>query len=80
MSERDLKRVEVLNDVLAGLGAQSCRQPRCGSYVSDRPFDCEERYEEGGGGALVHSGSEDVHRNRQWNSGIREYAVELVRS
>jgi len=78
MSERDLKRVEVLTDVLAGRRTveSAAAVLRLGIRQT---FRLLARYEEGGGGALVHR-ARGRASNRQWNSGIRDYAVELVRS
>jgi hypothetical protein len=78
MSERDLKRVEVLTDVLAGR-----RTVESAAAVLDlgirQTFRLLARYEEGGGGALIHQ-ARGRASNRQRKPGIREYAVELVRS
>ena len=78
MSERDLKRVEVLTDVLAGR-----RTVQAAAAVLElgirQTFRLLARYEEGGGGALLHR-ARGRASNRQWSSGIREYAMELVRS
>ena len=41
--------------------------------------DLAQQVQEGGGGVLIHQ-ARGRASNRQWNSGVREYAVELVRS
>jgi hypothetical protein len=78
MSERDLKRIEVLTEVLAGR-----RTVLSAAAVLElgirQTFRLLARYQEGGGGALIHQARGRIS-NRQWNSGVRDYAVELVRS
>ena len=78
MSERDLKRIEVLTDVLAGRRTveSAAAVLRLGIRQT---FRLLARYQEGGGGALIHR-ARGRASNRQLNSGIREFAVELVRS
>jgi hypothetical protein len=78
MSERDLKRVEVLTDVLAGRRTVESAAAVLNLGIR-QTFRLLARYEEGGGGALIHQ-ARGRASNRQWNPGIREYAVELVRS
>ena len=78
MSERDLKRIEVLTDVLAGRRTveSAAAVLRLGIRQT---FRLLARYQEGGGGALIHR-ARGRASDRQLNSGIREFAVELVRS
>jgi hypothetical protein len=78
MSERDLKRIQVLTEVLAGRRTVVSAAAVLALGVR-QTFRLLARYQEGGGGALVHK-ARGRTSNRQWNSGVREYAVELVRS
>src|SRR5713226_4357547 len=78
MSERDLKRIEVLTEVLAGRRTVVSAAAVLALGVR-QTFRLLARYQEGGGGALIHQ-ARGRASNRQWNSGVREYAVELVRS
>jgi hypothetical protein len=78
MSERDLKRIEVLTEVLAGRRTVVSAAGVLGLGVR-QTFRLLARYQEGGGGALIHQ-ARGRASNRQWNSGVREDAVELVRT
>jgi hypothetical protein len=78
MSERDLKRIEVLTEVLAGRRTVVSAAAVLALGVR-QTFRLLARYQEGGGGALIHQ-ARGRASNRQWNSGVREYAVERVRS
>src|SRR6266851_2784620 len=78
MSERDLKRIEVLTEVLARRRTVVSAAAVLALGVR-QTFRLLARYQEGGGGALIHQ-ARGRASNRQWNSGVREYAVELVRS
>lgn len=78
MSERDLRRIGVLSEVLverrtvtsaAALLALSVRQTHRLLIA----------YRDGGGGALVHKARGRVSNNRL-NTGIQQYATELIRS
>jgi hypothetical protein len=77
MSERDLKRIEVLREVLAGRRTVVSAAGVLGLGVR-QTFRLLARYQEGGG-ALIHQ-ARGRASNRQWNSGVRENAVELVRT
>jgi hypothetical protein len=78
MSERDVKRLQVLAEVRAGK-----RTVVSAAAVLDlgvrQTFRLISRYEAGGAGALIHQ-ARGRASNRQLSSGIREYAVELVRT
>jgi transposase len=78
MSERDLKRIQVLAEVRAGQ-----RTVVSAAAVLDlgvrQTFRLLSRYEVGGAGALIHQ-ARGRASNRQLSAGIREYAVELVRT
>ena len=78
MSERDLKRIQVLAEVRAGQ-----RTVVSAAAVLDlgvrQTFRLLSRYEVGGVGALIHQ-ARGRASNRQLSAGIREYAVELVRT
>jgi hypothetical protein len=78
MSERDLKRIEVLAEVLAGRRTVVSAAGVLAVGVR-QTFRLLARYEEQGGGGLVHK-ARGRASNRQTNAGVREYAVELVRS
>jgi len=78
MSERDVKRLQVLAEVRAGK-----RTVVSAAVVLDlgvrQTFRLMSRYEAGGAGALIHQ-ARGRASNRQLSAGIREYAVELVRT
>jgi transposase len=78
MSERDVKRIQVLAEVRAGK-----RTVVSAAAVLDlgvrQTFRLMSRYEAGGAGALIHQ-ARGRASNRQLSAGIREYAVELVRT
>jgi LmbE family N-acetylglucosaminyl deacetylase len=74
MSERDLKRIQVLTEVLAGRRTVVSAAAVLALGVR-QTFWLLARDQEGGGGALVHKARGQTS-NRQWNSGVREYAVE----
>jgi hypothetical protein len=78
MSERDLKRIEVLTEVLAGRRTVVSAAAVLALGVR-QTFRLLARYQKGGGGAIIHQ-ARGRASNRQWNSGVRKYAVELVRS
>ena len=77
MSERDLKRIEVLTEILAGR-----RSVESGAAVLGlawrQTYRLLARYREHGGSSVIH-GARGRGSNRQMNPGVREYAVELVR-
>ena len=78
MSERDLKRIEVLSEVVSGR-----RTVAAGAAVlaiSERQaYRLLARYEAGGGAELIHKARGQTS-NRSVNAGIRQYAVELVKT
>ena len=78
MSECDLKRIEVLTEVLAARRTVVSAAGVLGLGVR-QTFWLLARYQEGGGGALIHQ-ARGRASNRQSNSGVREDAVELVRT
>jgi transposase len=78
MSERDLKRIEVLNDVRAG--RRTVAAAAAVLAVSERQaYRLLARYETDGGSGLIHK-ARGRSSNRSKNEGIRKYAVELVRT
>jgi transposase len=78
MSERDLQRIEVLTDVLAG--RRTIAAAATVLAVSERQmYRLLARYEDGGGSAPIHK-ARGRTSNRSLNAGIRRYAVELVRT
>src|SRR5277367_5485933 len=78
MSERDLKRIEVLSDVRTG--RRTVAAAAAVLAVSERQaYRLLAKYEDGGGSALIHK-ARGRQSNRRLNAGIRKYAVELVRT
>jgi transposase len=78
MSERDLKRVEVLNEVQAGRRTVTAAASVLG--VSERQtYRLLARYKEDGGFGLVRK-ARGRESNRSHNPGGRKYAVELVKT
>jgi transposase len=77
MSKRDLQRIEVLTEVLAG-------RRTTGSAASVLNVSVRQtqrlltRYRDGGGAALIHKARGRTASNR-FNAGVRDYALELVR-
>ena len=78
MSERDLKRIEVLTEILAGR-----RTVESGAAVMGlawrQTFRLLARYKELGGTSVIHK-ARGRASNRQMNPGVRQYVVELVRT
>ena len=78
MSERDLQRIEVLTEVLAGR-----RTVASAATVLDvtvrQVGRLLLRYRDDGGGGLIHK-SRGKPSNHRANEGVREYALELVRT
>jgi transposase len=77
MSKQDLRRIEVLTEILAGqrttISAASILN------VSVRQAQrLLKRYQDGGGAALIHKARGQTASNRI-NIGVRDYALELVR-
>jgi len=78
MSERDLQRIEVLTDVLAG--RRTVAKAGTVLALSERQmYRLLAKYEAGGGGALIHK-ARGRESNRTLNAGIRRHAIELVRA
>ena len=78
MSERDLKRIEVLSDVRSGRRTVAAAATVLG--VSERQaYRLLARYEEDGGSGLIHK-ARGRTSNRSRNEGVRKYTVELVRT
>ena len=78
MSERDLKRVEVLSEVQSGRRRVEAAASVLG--VSERQtYRLLARYQENGGFGLVHK-ARGRESNRSVNPGVRKYAVELVKA
>jgi transposase len=77
MSKQDLKRIEVLTEVLAG--RRTTVSAASVLNVSLRQAQrLLSRYKEGGGAALIHKARGQTASNRI-NAGVRDYALELVR-
>src|ERR1700722_16734108 len=78
MSERDLKRIEVLSDVRTG--RRTVAAAAAVLAVSERQtYRLLARYEVDGGSGLIHK-ARGRTSNRSRNEGIRKYAVELVKT
>jgi hypothetical protein len=78
MSERDLKRIEVLAGVLAGRSTVVSAAAVLTLGVR-QTFRLLAQYQEQGGCGVIHK-ARGRASNRQISAGFREYAVELVRS
>ena len=77
MSAKDLQRIEVLTEVLAG--RRSVTSAATVLAISDRQVNrLLVRYRDGGGGALIHR-ARGRSSNNQLEAGVREYAIELIR-
>ena len=77
MSKRDLQRIEVLTEVLAG--RRTTESAAAVLDVSIRQVQrLLNRYRDGGGGALIHR-ARGRASNYQLSAGVRDYALELVR-
>jgi transposase len=77
MSKRDLQRIEVLTEVLAG--GRTTASAAAVLAVSVRQTQrLLTRYRDGGGGALIHQ-ARGRTSNHQLSAGLREYALELIR-
>ncbi len=78
MSERDLRRIEVLSDVRAGRRTVAAAAAELA--ISERQaYRLLARYEVDGGSGLIHK-ARGRTSNRSRNEGIRKYAVELVKT
>ena len=77
MSKQDLKRIEVMTEVLAG--RRTTVSAASVLNVSLRQAQrLLSRYKDGGGAALIHQARGQTASNRI-NAGVRDYALELVR-
>jgi transposase len=77
MSKRDLQRIEVLTEVLAG--RRTTESAATILNVSIRQTQrLVARYQDGGGAALIHKARGRTATNR-FKVGVRDYALELVR-
>jgi len=77
MSAKDLQRIEVLTEVLAGRRTVGSAATVLG--ISERQVNrLMVRYRDGGGGALIHQ-ARGRASNNHLDPGVREYALELVR-
>jgi transposase len=77
VSARDLQRIEVLTEVLAG--RRTTASAATVLAVSVRQTQrLLTRYRDGGGGALIHK-ARGRSSNYQLSAGIRDYALELIR-
>ncbi len=78
MSEREVRRVEVLNEMQSGRRTVAAAASVLG--ISERQaYRLLARYQETGGFGLVHK-ARGRTSNRSHNPGIRKYAVELVKT
>jgi transposase len=78
MSERDLRRIEVLSEVRTG--RRTVAAAAAVLAVSERQaYRLLARYERDGGSGLIHK-ARGRTSNRSKNEGIRKYAVELVKT
>jgi transposase len=78
MSEREVRRVEVLNEVQLGRRTVAAAASVLG--ISERQaYRLLVRYQENGGFGLVHK-ARGRTSNRSHNLGVRKYAVDLVRT
>ena len=77
MSAKDLQRIEVLTEVLAG--RRSVASAAVVLAISDRQVNrLLVRYRDGGGGALIHQARGRIS-NRSRHPGFRKFAVEFRR-
>ena len=78
MSERDLRRIEVLSEVRSG--RRTVAAAAAVLAVSERQaYRLLARYEIDGGSGLIHK-ARGRSSNRSRNEGVRKYAVELVKT
>ena len=78
MSERDLKRIEVLSEVLAGRRTMTAAAAVLA--ISERhAYRLLAKYDDGGGAELIHKARGQIS-NRSVNAGVRKYALELVKT
>jgi hypothetical protein len=78
VSKRDLQRIEVLTEILAGkrTAASAAGVLAVSVRQAQRLLS---KYRDGGGGALIHKARGGRASNNQLGVGLRDYAVELVR-
>jgi hypothetical protein len=78
MSERDVRRIEVLTEILSG--RRTVASAAIVLAISVRQVHrLLIRFREDGGGALIHKGRGQAS-NHRLTPGVREYALELVRT
>src|SRR5258707_7946598 len=78
MSERDVRRIEVLTEILSG--RRTVASAAIVLAISVRQVHrLLIRFREDGGGALIHKGRGQAS-NHRLSPGVREYALELVRT
>ena len=77
MSKRDLKRIEVLTEVISGRRTTEAAAAVLGLSLRQAQR-LVARYREGGGAALIHKARGRPATDR-FNSGIQDYVLELVR-
>ena len=78
MSERDVRRIEILTEVLSG--RRTVGSAAIVLAISPRQVHrLLIRFRDDGGGALIHKGRGQAS-NHRLNPGVREYALELVRT
>ena len=78
LSEREVRRVEVLNEVQSGRRTVAAAASVLG--ISERQaYRLLARYQENGGFGLVHK-ARGRQSNRSHNPGVRKFAVELVKT
>lgn len=78
MSEREVRRVEVLNEVQSGRRTVAAAASAL-SLSERQAYRLLARYQENGGFGLVYK-ARGRTSNRSHNTGIRKYAVELVKT
>jgi len=78
MSERDLKRIEILSEVLAG--RRTVVESASALGITERhAYRLLSKYQEEGGTALAHK-ARGRESNRSLNPGIRKYALKIVQT
>jgi transposase len=77
MSKQDLKRIEVLTEVLAGQRTTVSAASILNMSVRQAQRLLK-RYQDGGGASLIHKARGRTASNRI-NVGVRDYTLELVR-
>ena len=77
VSKRDLQRIEVLTEVLAGRRTTKSAAGVLGMSIRQTQRLLS-RHRDGGGGALIHRSRGRPAVNR-WGAGVQEYVLGLVR-